>query len=97
MIYFGFNISNPWRNRFDNLWCRSYDTPFKHKFLELELLEDSRIASFSFRLATRQDHSGLSMELGLLGYSFSFNFYDNRHWNNEAGRYYIYDEENGEH
>jgi len=97
MIYLGFNIANPWSNRFKNLWCKSYVTPFKNKFIELELVQDSSILSFSFRLATRQSHGGLVIDLSVLGYSFTFNFYDNRHWNTKAGRYYKYNEEEGTH
>lgn len=93
MISFNFNISNPWWNRWQNVWCHSYSTPFKHKFLELEFFKDTTIVSFSFRLAIRQSHGGLSMELGLLGYSVSFNFYDNRHWNYETGQYFNHGEE----
>jgi len=93
MISFNFNIANPWSNRFENLWCRAYDTPFKYKFIELELVKDGVILSFMFRLATRTDHAGLRLELGLLGHSFNFNFYDSRHWNYEQGRYYSYSED----
>jgi len=46
-----------------------------------------------FRLATRTDHGGLMIDVGLLGYSFSFNFYDNRHWDYELDRYFT----NGDH
>jgi hypothetical protein len=92
MIYFGFNITNPWSKRFKNLWCHVYETPFENKFIELELIKDASIASCSFKLATRTDHGGLYMDVGLLGYNFSFNFYDSRHWNDDAGRFYIYDE-----
>ena len=90
MISFNFNIANPWSNSFKNLWNRTYDTPFKNKFVELEVLRDSTIVSFMFRLASRQSHAGLSMELGLLGYSFKFNFYDNRHWDYEKNCYEHY-------
>jgi len=97
MIYLGFNITNPWCSRFKNVWCRAYDTPFKHKFIELEVYKDNTIVSASIKLSTRQSHSGLTFDIGLLGHTFNFNFYDNRHWYEEAGRYYIYDEENGLH
>jgi len=97
MISLTLNIANPWSKRWRNMWCRSYATPFKNKFIELELLKDSTIISFMLRLSTQQSHGGLSMEFGLLGYSFNFNFYDNRHWNYEANRYFEYDEENGAH
>jgi len=95
MISFNFNLSNPWSNRFENLWCKSYSTPFKNKFIELEVLKDTSIVSFMFRFSTRQSHSGLSIEFGLLGYSFNFNLYDNRHWNYEANRYFRHNEELG--
>jgi hypothetical protein len=97
MISLSFNLANPWSNRFENLWNRAYDTPFKHKFIELEIIKDASIISFMFRLSTRQSHGGLVIEMGLLGYSFNFNFYDNRHWNYELGRYFQYNEELGEH
>jgi hypothetical protein len=93
MISFNFNLSNPWSKRWKNVWSKTYNTPFEHKFLELEVIEDSSIVSLMFRLSTRQSHGGLNMELGLVGYSFNFNFYDNRHWNYELDRYYNYGEE----
>jgi hypothetical protein len=98
MISFSLNIVNPWSNkRWVNTWHRAYDTPHKHKFIELEAFKDNNIASFSFSVTTRTDHAGLMIELGLLGRSFSFNLYDNRHWNSDKGRYCIYNEELGEH
>jgi hypothetical protein len=97
MISFNFNLRNPWSNTFKNLWCNAYNTPFKHKFVELEIYKDSTIASFMFNWTIRQSHSGLDIELGLVGYNIHFNFYDNRHWNTEADRWVVYDEINGEH
>lgn len=97
MIYFGFNIANPWSKRWSNVWTRVYHMPVEYKYIELEVFEDNTIVSFSVKLATRTDHSGVNIDIGLLGYTFNFNFYDIRHWNSEAGRYYIYDEENGSH
>jgi len=97
MIYFGFNIANPFSRRWKNMWCKAYDTPFKHKYIELEMFKDSTIVSFSFKLSTRQDHAGMMIELGAVGYSFLFNLYDNRHWNSEEGRWMIYTEEEGLH
>ena len=92
MISFNFNLSNPWSDRWQHVRSFSCETPFKNKFLEMEIYKDSTILSFMFRLATRTSHSGLSLELGILGYSFSLDFYDSRHWNKDEGRYYIYDE-----
>lgn len=97
MIYFGFNITNPWCRRWENIWNKVFVTPHPSKYIELEVFKDNTIVSFSFKLSTRTDHAGVNIDMGLLGYTFNFNFYDIRHWNSEAGRYYIYDEENGEH
>ena len=93
MINFSFALINPWGKRWENVWCRVYNTPFKNKFLELEFIKDTTVVSIAFHLSTRQSHGGLSMELGLLGYSVNFNFYDNRHWNYDEGRYFEYGEE----
>ena len=97
MISFNFNLRNPWNNTFKNLWSRVYATPFKHKFIELELYKDSFIVSFNFNWTIRQSHAGLDLELGLFGYDVHFQFYDNRHWNTQAGRWMQYTEELGEH
>ena len=92
MISISFYFNNPWSNRWSNVWNRAYSTPFKNKFVELEFIKDNSILSFMFRLTTRQSHGGLEMELGVLGYSFSFNFYDNRHWDSETEKYKVYDQ-----
>ena len=80
MISFNFNLRNQWSNRFSNLWNRSYKTPFKNKYIELEITKDFTLASFMFNWTLRQSHAGLDIELGLFGYCVHFNFYDNRHW-----------------
>jgi hypothetical protein len=97
MISFSFNLSNPLSRRWKNVWNHTYDTPFKNKFLELELIKDNSIVSCMFRLSTRTDHGGLYFDLGMLGYSCVFNFYDNRHWDHELDRYFINDETGKEH
>jgi hypothetical protein len=94
MISFSFNIANPWSKTWKNLWCRSFPTPFNNKFIELEVIQDSTIVSFMFRLATRQSHGGLSLELGILGYSFNFQFYDSRHWDVENNCWEVYGQPN---
>ena len=97
MINFSFTLTNPWSKRWANVWSKVYHTPHPSKYIELEVFKDTTIVSFMVRLGLRQSHGGLMLEAGLLGYSFSFNFYDIRHWNYDAGRYFKYDEENGSH
>jgi hypothetical protein len=87
MISLNFNIRNPWSDLFENLWCRSYATPFKNKFIELEVTRDFTLISFMFNWTIRQSHAGLDLELGVFGYNFHFNFYDCRHWDTAAGIY----------
>jgi hypothetical protein len=93
MISFSFNLSNPWSKRWKNIWNRAYELPIKNKFIELEVIKDNTILTFMFRFDTRTDHGGLYFDLGILGYSFSFHFYDNRHWDHELDRYFT----NGDH
>ena len=90
MINFNFSITNPWSTRFSNLWCRSYATPFKNKFIELEIYKDTNVVSLAVQLNSRQDHSGLSIELGLVGYSFNCKFYDCRHWDYQTNKWAMY-------
>ena len=97
MIYFNINIRNPWwGDRFHSLWSKYIETPWKHKYIELQLMKDAELFRLEFEWTTRQDHAGLSIELGLLGYKGAFTFYDNRHWNYEEGRWYLYNEEQGQ-
>ena len=97
MINLSFNIRNPWSQEFKNLWNKVLDTAHPSKYIELEVYKDSSLLTVSFNWTIRQSHAGVDFEVGLLGYCFHFNFYDIRHWNYEAGRYYKYSEELGEH
>jgi hypothetical protein len=85
MISFNCNLRNPWSNKFKNLWNRTYNTPFKTKYIELEITRDFTLLSFMFDWTVSQSHAGLDLELGVFGYCVHFNFYDNRHWNFEKG------------
>ena len=96
MFSIGVNLRNPWSQKFKNLWSRSWYV-LEHKYVELELYQDSSMVSFNFSWTIRQSHAGLDIDFGLLGYCFHFNFYDNRHWNYTEGRWMKYTEELGEH
>jgi hypothetical protein len=87
MISLNFNLRNPWSTTFKNLWCRVYHTPFKNKFIELEVFRVFTLISFTFNWTIRQSHAGLDIEAGLLGYCLHFNFYDNRHWDGNSNRW----------
>jgi len=85
MIAFSFNIALPW-NRFQTLWNRCHRTPFRNKFVELEVYRNSTLISFQFNWTVCRDHAGLDIELGLAGHAVHFNFYDNRHWNHQKNQ-----------
>jgi hypothetical protein len=87
MISVNFNIRNPWSTTFKNLWSRAYTTPFKNKFVELEVTKDFTLISFRFNWTVRQSHAGLDLEAGVWGYCVHFNWYDSRHWDYKEGRY----------
>jgi hypothetical protein len=72
---------------FKNLWSRAYPTPFKHKFLELQIYRDSTIAVIDINWTVKQDHAGLKCDVGLLGFCFDINFYDCRHWNDDKNQW----------
>lgn len=96
MISLNLSIRNPYSQEFKNIWNKSY-AAFKHKYIELEFYKDSSIVSVNVNWTIRQSHAGLDIEVGLLGYCFHFNFYDNRHWNYTEGRWMFYTEEEGLH
>jgi len=98
MINLGLNIRNPWHKGWSkNLYSTFVETPFKHKFIELECYKDGHILSLALNWTIRCDHAGFDIGLGLFGYNVHFNFYDNRHWNREEGRWMFYTEEGGYH
>jgi len=98
MIYFNINIRNPkWWNRFENIKYWAGDTLIKHKFWEVQIIKNDNLLRVEFGVTTQQDHAGINLELGLLGYEIHFTIYDNRHWNYEENRWMIYSEEKGTH
>ena len=92
MINFNFNLRNPWSDRWDCIKCWNGKTPFKNKFWEVQVDKTADIISIDFRFTIRQDHAGLFVTLGLFGYEVIGNFYDNRHWHDEKGRWINYDD-----
>ena len=92
MINLNFNLRNPWSNRWKCLYTKSGNGPFKNKYWEVQVDECADIVGFEFRFTTRQDHAGLHLSLALFGYDAMFTFYDNRHWNDEEGRWFVYGE-----
>jgi len=66
-------------------------TPFAHKYWESQIYRDSSWITFQLRISSKEDHAGLRFEVGLLTYTFEFNFYDNRHWDHENQKWSDYE------
>ena len=89
MIYFNISLRHPkWLGRFKSLRNWHGATPIPHKYWEVQIFKIDHLFRFEFGWTTRQDHAGISLELGLLGYEIDFTLYDSRHWDEEQGRYF---------
>ena len=86
MISFSLFLNNPFSNRWESLYNKSIAVS-KNMSAEFEVFRDNTIISLMFRWGIRQSHAGVMLDLGLLGYSISLQFYDNRHWNYEEDRF----------
>lgn len=93
MIYLSFAIT----------WPFKYDPDFygdyvfknwkltKNKSVELQISKGGdEIIGGAFRLAFKEDHAGLMIDLSLFRRSLYFQIYDNRHWNYEKNCYEAY-------
>lgn len=93
MIYLNLNIRNPWIDRFENVFNRA-GAITKNKTWEIELLKTDNMFRFEFQFTIMQDHAGLGLELGLLGWEFHIGIHDNRHWNYTDKCWEVYGESN---
>lgn len=91
MIYFNVNLRNPWGSDFKSLKVWAGKTPVPNKFWEVQIIKNDNWLRIEFEFTVRQDHAGVNLELGLFGYEAHFTIYDNRHWNDDEGRWEIYD------
>lgn len=97
MIYFNFTIRRPaWWERFDNIKCWTGKTFVKHKYWEVQIIKNDNLFRVEFGWTVKEDHAGVNLELGLLGYEIHVTIYDSRHWNTDENRWMTYDN-NGEH
>ena len=91
MIDLTFGLTNPFCRRWSTIFYKD-KLFFKHKSVEVQVVKDSTIVSFAFQLTTRRDHAGVTLTVGLVGYSAILSLHDTRHWNEEKERYCIYDD-----
>ena len=82
MINLKFDLSNPFSDR----WANVYNTGgylTENKSWEFQIMKTNTVVDASLCFTTRSDHAGLTLELGLLGFSCHLIIHDNRHWNYE--------------
>ena len=93
MIHLNINIGNPWsKQRFKSLVSKSWRLT-KHKAVECEVTwSDYTVAGYDFHLTFRRDHAGVRSDVTALGMSFSFDFYDTRHWDYSKGEWETYND-----
>lgn len=90
MIYCNINLRNPWSKRYwSMIKCWHFDIT-KNKSTSIEISRDTNVFRFEFEYTIRQDHAGLNVEFALFGYQISFGIHDNRHWDNDNGRWKQY-------
>lgn len=72
---------------FRNLGCVRRDIGM-YKAWELEhTYYAGTLIDLDIQFGIREDHAGLSVSLGLLGYGIRFAVYDTRHWDYKQGTY----------
>jgi len=80
MIYLGFELSNPFINRYSCVYEKEWKTWNPHKFWALTIVKNSSIVGASFNWSMRQDHAWIGFDISLVGWNFDFRLYDSRHW-----------------
>ena len=80
MIHLSFSLNNPFvRPVFKLLFVRYFN--FKYKTFEAQIYKDSAdLIALNINYTIRGDHAGITLGVGLFGYRFDINVYDNRHW-----------------
>jgi hypothetical protein len=90
MIYINHTFRNPWSDRFELLYGFA-KTLTKNKALEIEAYRSDTILEYEIKFTIREDHSGLTIGLGLLSYTIRLQIYDTRHWNYATKSWEVYE------
>ena len=95
MIYLSFAITWPFKHDpefYGDYLFKNWKLT-KNKSIELQISKGGdEIISGAFRLAFKEDHAGLMIDLSLFRRSIYFQIYDNRHWNYEKNCYETYED-----
>lgn len=84
MLFIGLNIRNPWSRRWSAIRTRAFSVT-KNKSIELGLYKTNSIIGVGFNIDSfYYDHAGFSFDVSVFGYEFDFQFYDNRHFDEQT-------------
>jgi hypothetical protein len=89
MIYFNFQIQNPWSDRWNTIWYKS-GLLSKYKAWEFNGYRTHHLIEFDTHLTFKGDHAGFHIMIGLFGYAVEFHIYDTRHWDHENNQWVDY-------
>jgi hypothetical protein len=80
LINLQFQLSNPFNWDYFKSLGSVHGQLTKHKFWELEHnFYGNSLLDLDFHIATKEDHAGISLTVGVLGYGVHFHIYDHRH------------------
>lgn len=93
MIHFKFGLFNPFsKTKFDPCFgFNKHGKLSKYKSWEIEYERTNVIINFGFELSVRRSHAGISLWVGLLGHSVSFEICDDRHWDYDNNCWEVYE------
>lgn len=91
MIWINLILPNPRSDKFEHVraWA---GTLIAHKAWEVEIYRSGIVAEVEAKFTVHQDHAGLTLGLGLFGYTLRAQLYDTRHWNYEKKAWETYEE-----
>lgn len=94
-------IRNPFNHddEFTDTICYKFGPVLRteNKFWEFQIYRTKEIFfKIGLDITNRGDHAGIMFELNLFGFDLNFHFYDQRHWDYENNRYYLYGEDDDE-
>lgn len=83
MFYLKANINVPWKEKWDDIWCKDFGFISPHKCLEMQLMKDHFLIGIELNFGNTfkgRDHAGPTISISFFGYTFAIQIYDIRHW-----------------
>jgi hypothetical protein len=90
MININLSIANPFSDRF-SMVSNLNKMLGKYVALEANIYRTATIINLTLAYSIRQDHAGLRIEFGMLGYNCEFHIYNTRHWDYKKKAWDIHD------